>query len=673
MPILEVFALAPEFDAFLAGDAAVGAADVAGGAAAADLTGSAAAADLAGGIGAGGYGAGAATAPAGITQAGMAADAAAEGAGGAGVNAAEVDAQQATARGITQAAPPPPPAAPPPAAPPPAAPASPYALNAPTTAPGGPGMQYGLSAPQTGLMNGAGMEGGGSGLTAGGEGLKAGANSLYQGYQPSALETGFDKFSKFAEKNPFLTGMVGLNLAQRTGLLGGGQQSFNAAPYNGPLSKYHLSPNFQGRTANPADFQYTPRRYAQGGILQAAGGGPVEQMSNNAAIGANTNYPMANMTTSAFATPYQDPRQSNVIAPAGGATVNQNTGELNPQGTRFAEGGVTGSGGINLNIPLDIGGGGGGQSGGISQPSDLFNAVGQGGGDLFNGVSGQGGGQLGGLGGLFGGLQAQPAYQGFGGQNNSMNAPAGGQNGQPDILQQLQQMLGQNQQQNNANAIPTATFAQGGVARFSEGNLASSLDYYGDMMEGPAKQQIAAMQTPHSGSHDVGIVRDSDPDTMYLDPVSAAQVRMAKINKRANMQTPGMKRPTPMGQLNLKPQGVKAESSGSSLDPENAAQGGIMQASGHLGGYATGGQPRLLKGPGDGMSDDIPATIADKQPARLADGEFVVPADVVSHLGNGSTEAGAKKLHGMMNNVRKARTGRQAQGKQINPDKYMPR
>jgi hypothetical protein len=73
------------------------------------------------------------------------------------------------------------------------------------------------------------------------------------------------------------------------------------------------------------------------------------------------------------------------------------------------------------------------------------------------------------------------------------------------------------------------------------------------------------------------------------------------------------------------------------------------------------------------MSDNIPATINNRQPARLADGEFVIPADVVSHLGNGSTEAGAKKLHEMMNKVRKARTGNQKQGKQIKPQKYMPK
>jgi hypothetical protein len=89
-----------------------------------------------------------------------------------------------------------------------------------------------------------------------------------------------------------------------------------------------------------------------------------------------------------------------------------------------------------------------------------------------------------------------------------------------------------------------------------------------------------------------------------------------------------------------------------------------------LGGYSDGG--RMLKGPGDGMSDNIPATIGDKQPARLADGEFVVPADVVSHLGNGSTDAGAKRLYSMMDKVRKARTGNKKQGKQIKADKYLP-
>jgi hypothetical protein len=86
-------------------------------------------------------------------------------------------------------------------------------------------------------------------------------------------------------------------------------------------------------------------------------------------------------------------------------------------------------------------------------------------------------------------------------------------------------------------------------------------------------------------------------------------------------------------------------------------------------GMAKGG---YLNGQGDGMSDSIPATIEGKQPARLADGEFVIPADVVSHLGNGSSKAGSKRLYAMLDKVRHARTGNKKQGKQINPAKYMP-
>ena len=85
------------------------------------------------------------------------------------------------------------------------------------------------------------------------------------------------------------------------------------------------------------------------------------------------------------------------------------------------------------------------------------------------------------------------------------------------------------------------------------------------------------------------------------------------------------------------------------IEPTYAA-GGIAS----LGGYSDGGQ--LLRGPGDGVSDDIPATIGGKQPARLADGEFVVPARIVSELGNGSTEAGARKLYAMMDRIRQARS-----------------
>jgi hypothetical protein len=96
----------------------------------------------------------------------------------------------------------------------------------------------------------------------------------------------------------------------------------------------------------------------------------------------------------------------------------------------------------------------------------------------------------------------------------------------------------------------------------------------------------------------------------------------------------------------------------------------MFAAGGQLGAYSDGG--RMLKGPGDGMSDSIPASIGSKRPARLADGEFVIPADVVSGLGNGSTDAGAKQLYSMMDRVRRSRTGTTKQGRQIKPQKQMP-
>ena len=83
--------------------------------------------------------------------------------------------------------------------------------------------------------------------------------------------------------------------------------------------------------------------------------------------------------------------------------------------------------------------------------------------------------------------------------------------------------------------------------------------------------------------------------------------------------------------------------------------------------------PRYLDGHSDGMADKVPAHIDGQRPAALSDGEFVIPADVVSHLGNGNSSAGAKILYEMMDRVRKARTGTTKQGKQISPQRFMPR
>jgi len=107
------------------------------------------------------------------------------------------------------------------------------------------------------------------------------------------------------------------------------------------------------------------------------------------------------------------------------------------------------------------------------------------------------------------------------------------------------------------------------------------------------------------------------------------------------------------------------------------ATGGVVAFNegglGSLGGYSDGG--RLLRGPGDGVSDSIPATIGDRQPARLADGEFVVPARIVSEIGNGSTEAGARKLYAMMDRVQKARkktVGKDRVAANTRAEKYLP-
>jgi hypothetical protein len=328
----------------------------------------------------------------------------------------------------------------------------------------------------------------GSGAPYSAENAMAQANLSANIPPPSALEAGMDKAIKFAEKNPF-TAMMGASMgAQALGLFNPSGSTFNQEKYSGPLSKYYLSPNFQGSNVNPANFRYTPKYAMGGGIMDM--------------------------------TPQQ----------------------IDPGAIRV----------------------------GYDEGGDV------------------------------------PSYA-------------------------------------------------------SGGSLSDSIAQYQKMLGG---QQQAAPAV----SRDVGIYYDQDPDTRYQDALTAAQIRQAKVNQRAYVSAPAAKRPTPMGKLNMP---TSAKSKDSSSSDVEAAAGGIMQSS--LGGYAAGGNPRLLKGPGDGMSDNIPATINGRQPARLADGEFVVPADVVSHLGNGSTEAGAKQLHAMMDKVRSARTGNKKQGKEINPQKYMPK
>jgi len=213
------------------------------------------------------------------------------------------------------------------------------------------------------------------------------------------------------------------------------------------------------------------------------------------------------------------------------------------------------------------------------------------------------------------------------------------------------------------------TAAEGGIVQLANG--------------GPVERMSMAntAMNPQGGLYPQGMI----DKTQYASPIQRP------VSSELVMDTPGYEKSNPMLMAEGGIAGILEDAKYQGLTPSayqqiygrgnaieemqkalkegktvNMAHGGISS----LGGYSDGG--RMLKGPGDGMSDSIPGVIANKQPARLADGEFVVPADVVSHLGNGSTDAGAKQLYSMMDKVRKARTGKKAQGKQINPNRYMP-
>jgi hypothetical protein len=197
--------------------------------------------------------------------------------------------------------------------------------------------------------------------------------------------------------------------------------------------------------------------------------------------------------------------------------------------------------------------------------------------------------------------------------------------------------------------------AAGGIARYkSKGQVNVLQDYINRQEQQQMSHLPEGVSIPRTG-----IFRDTDVDTARKDALTAAMIRLGKAGKGAGIK------PIALPKTAIKGLG---DISGISKDTTEAAAGGTMRY--NLGGYSDGG--RMLKGPGDGMSDSIPASISGKQPARLADGEFVVPADVVSHLGNGSTDAGAKKLYGMMDRIRKARTGKKKQAPAVKTARYMP-
>jgi hypothetical protein len=220
-----------------------------------------------------------------------------------------------------------------------------------------------------------------------------------------------------------------------------------------------------------------------------------------------------------------------------------------------------------------------------------------------------------------------------------------------------------------AMASPLSTMGAGIQSLGTEAGRSAALSSMGGGM-GAAKYGLAAvnpmMQPDAAKPYDGG---GPNPFEYDFDPATQMYTRVTPGSRPRDMLAPT----TPM---------MAAGGPIEALSDQNrmetmVANGGQMFAAGggisHLGDYSDGG--RLLKGPGDGVSDSIPATIANKRPARLADGEFVVPARIVSELGNGSTDAGARKLYAMMDRVQKARgktTGKDRVAVNSRAEKLLP-
>jgi hypothetical protein len=404
-----------------------------------------------------------------------------------------------------------------------------------------------------------------------------------------------------------------------------------------PFGLATLSPNFQGYTPPQPDPYYQARYtdyakkrsaglpgysgYAEGGVVGLAGGGmdPMNPMQNAV-------YPQSQQEHTNFATSSQYP---NSMQSAMGADydvrTNPTTGQELPMG--MADGGVASyeGGGIGAIRRMQPGGKWG------NLTADLYGVVDKNAPWL---TDMQPGGAMGAL---------QPGRMDYEdrqrAEEEAKQAEIDAQNAEVAKKKATQDSYDRfNRPAGGMQAMQAfQSYASGGVIGMASGT----------------PRHLPSSPSMPAG----GIYRDTDPDTANKDAYNAALIRLQKVNKAAG--TKGL----------TMPKAAMTQLGGAFDSVEDKAGGGIAHY--NLGGYSDGG--RMLKGPGDGMSDSIPASIGGKQAARLADGEFVVPADVVSHLGNGSTDAGAKKLYGMMDKVRHARTGTKKQGKQIKADKYLPK
>lgn len=208
----------------------------------------------------------------------------------------------------------------------------------------------------------------------------------------------------------------------------------------------------------------------------------------------------------------------------------------------------------------------------------------------------------------------------------------------------------------------------GSSSPLGDGNILDLLAAYGIVESG-----IADMQTPQVGYQgkipEYQVVRERVPTTDEgRRPGEAGRRYFSDLSYAKKPEQQAMT--VPQAQMAAQQQAAQLAQQEAMRRAQATNQAVSQMASGGLASIQPKGY--YLGGTTDGMADRVPASIDGVQEARLSDGEFVVPADVVSHLGNGNSNAGAKELYGMMDRIRKARTGTAKQGREINPTKYTP-
>ena len=474
-----------------------------------------------------------------------------------------------------------------------------------------------------------------------------------------------------------------------------------------PNPKYTYSPGRVGTTPNPDPYGREQTYFKPVYTKAYAGGGPVEAMSDANAVGANTGYPMADISKGAYATPYQTPISRNVLSGVSDTGVNPMTGEM-----AFADGGA---------VPAD--------SGYTYDPlTQLFSKIESMPSDnqtqsasAAPAQSGRGGvnPQQAQVNSYFNSLSPEGLASHQANQAKFINAVMPG----AGLISIAKSLTGQGEASNiSPMAIPSLAMSKVGDAaltgigmlanKFSKPNPnpdAVQVVDAGDMLNTPSTladaqskaeasnaqqaQAIAAALQGLQGAGTAGLgigfgtpgAITGNAGALGFGPAGMAgqtaasttspSAALAGLHGVGGGATGGGGGGGGVSTGSGSGGGAAAMGTGAHGMASGAANGGLMAAGGisHLGDYSDGG--RLLKGPGDGVSDSIPAMIGKKQPARLADGEFVVPARIVSELGNGSTEAGARKLYAMMDRVQKARgktVGKGKVAKNSRSEKYLP-